>query len=205
MPGSAGSPAASTTPSRRSSYKFAPPLIELEKYCDRQGWKVIKIYQDDGISGKSTDRPALQAMLKDASKGKFQVLAVWKIDRLARSTVDLLNILMTLKHHGVDFCSTTQAIDTTNSMGRMIMTFLGAIAEFERETIIERVNAGISRARDEGVILGRPRAGFDIGKALQMKAEGAGVRRIAKALGVSHGTIHNYLKSVHNTPSAKTA
>ena len=178
--------------------------LELEKYCDRQGWKVVKVYQDDGLSGKSTDRPALQEMLLDASKGKFQVLAVWKIDRLARSTVDLLNILMTLKHHGVDFCSTTQAIDTTNSMGRMIMTFLGAIAEFERETIIERVNAGLSRARDEGVILGRPRAGFDIGKALQMKAEGAGVRRIAKALGVSHGTVHNYLRSVQNTPSAKT-
>lgn len=178
--------------------------LELEKYCDRQGWKVVKVYEDDGISGKTTDRPALQEMLCDAGKGEFQVLAVWKIDRLARSTVDLLNILMTLKSHGVDFCSTTQAIDTTNSMGRMIMTFLGAIAEFERETIIERVHAGLSRARDEGVILGRPRSGFDIGRALQMKAEGAGVRRIARALGVSHGTVHNYLRSVHKTPSPKT-
>ena len=179
--------------------------LELEKYCERQGWVIVKTYNDTGISGSKSDRPALNEMLQDASKNKFQVLVVWKIDRLARSTMDLLNILMTLKNNGVDFCSTTQAIDTTTSYGKMVMTFLGAIAEFERDTIIERVNAGLSRAKANGVILGRPRVGFDVGKALQMNSEGVGVRRIAKELGVSHGTVHNYLQTVHKTPSAKTA
>ena len=175
--------------------------LELEKYCERQGWVIVKTYNDTGISGSKSDRPALNEMLQDAGKGKFQVLVVWKIDRLARSTMDLLNILMTLKNNGVDFCSTTQAIDTTTSYGKMVMTFLGAIAEFERDTIIERVNAGIARAREQGVILGRPRVGFDVGKALQLNSEGVGVRRIAKELGVSHGTVHNYLQTIN--PSIK--
>ncbi|MCX7008756.1 MAG: recombinase family protein [Kiritimatiellaeota bacterium] len=88
---------------------------ELEAYCQRQGWTITKVYEDSGYSGSKSDRPALNAMLADATFGKFAVLVTWKIDRLARSTSDLLNILMTLKSHGVDFCSTTQAIDTTTS------------------------------------------------------------------------------------------
>jgi DNA invertase Pin-like site-specific DNA recombinase len=88
--------------------------LELDKYCERQGWQIVKVYEDSGFSGSKSDRPALNEMLRDAGKSKFQVVVCWKIDRLARSTADLLNILLTLKNNGVDFCSTTQAIDTTN-------------------------------------------------------------------------------------------
>jgi len=175
--------------------------LELDKYCERQGWVVAKVYEDAGISGKNADRQALQQMVQDAAKGKFSVLVVWKIDRLARSVADLLNILNTLRGHGVDFCSTTQAIDTTTSYGKMVLTFLGAIAEFERETIIERVRAGISRAKANGVKLGRPRVGFDIGKALELKGQGLGVRRIAAELGVNYGTVYRYLKAVTKSPA----
>src|ERR1039457_1018978 len=108
--------------------------LELEAYCQRQGWTITKVYEDSGFSGSKSDRPALNEMLSDASKGLFAAILVWKIDRLARSTADLLRILLTLKNHGVDFVSTTQAIDTTTSYGRMVLTFLGAIAEFERDT-----------------------------------------------------------------------
>jgi len=163
--------------------------IELDKYCERQGWTVAKVYEDSGYSGSKSDRPALNEMMKDAAKGKFDVVVVWKIDRLARSTTDLLNILMTLKNGGVDFVSTTQAIDTTNSMGRMIMTFLGAIAEFERDTIIERVKCGLARAKADGIQLGRPRRGFDVNKALEMKRGGYSWSQIAKELKVSSATI----------------
>ncbi len=172
---------------------------ELDKYCERQGWQIVKIYEDSGISGSKRDRPALDQMLQAAAKGSFSVVVVWKIDRLARSVVDLLNILLTLKNYGVDFCSTTQAIDTTTSYGKMVMTFLGAIAEFERDTIIERVKAGIERAKANGVKLGRPRVGFDIGKALELKQQGLGVRRIAAELGMNYGTVYRYLKTVKQT------
>ena len=177
---------------------------ELDAYCERQGWVIAKVYEDSGFSGSKSDRPALKDMLADATKGKFAVLVTWKIDRLARSTSDLLNILLTLKNHGVDFCSTTQAIDTTTSYGKMVMTFLGAIAEFERDTIIERVKAGIERAKANGVKLGRPRIGFDIGKALELKKQGLGVRRIANELGMNYGTVYRYLKSVKQTPAPNT-
>ena len=170
--------------------------LELEKYCERQGWSIVKTYNDTGLSGSKSDRPALNEMLQDSAKGKIDVLVVWKIDRLARSTVDLLNILMTLKANGVDFCSTTQAIDTTTSYGKMVMTFLGAIAEFERDTIIERVNAGISRAREQGVRLGRPRAGFDINRALQLKRDGSSWTNIAKELKVSSATLRRIIPTL---------
>ena len=170
--------------------------LELEKYCERQGWSIVRTYNDTGLSGSKSDRPALNEMLQDASKNKFQVLVVWKIDRLARSTMDLLNILMTLKANGVDFCSTTQAIDTTTSYGKMVMTFLGAIAEFERDTIIERVNVGLSRAKANGVKLGRPRVGFDVGKALQLKRDGSSWTGIAKELKVSSATLRRIIPAL---------
>jgi DNA invertase Pin-like site-specific DNA recombinase len=163
--------------------------LELEAYCQRMGWVVTQTYEDSGISGTKYDRPALQKMLKDAAKGKFDVLMVWKIDRLARSTSDLLSILQQLKALGVDFISTTQSIDTTSSMGKMVLTFLGAIAEFERDTIVERVKCGIQRAKSEGVQLGRPRVGFDVNRVLAMKSEGYSWKQISKELKVSSATI----------------
>jgi DNA invertase Pin-like site-specific DNA recombinase len=138
-------------------------------------------------------------MLRDSAKGKFEVLMVFKVDRLARSTSDLLHILQQLKANGVDFISSTQNIDTTTSMGKMVLTFLGAIAEFERETIVERINSGISRAKAEGVRFGRPRSGFDVNKALEMKRNGKSWNDIAKALGVSKATVRRTL-----TPLLKT-
>ena len=176
--------------------------LELEKYCERQGWKVAKIYEDNGISGSKSDRPALNEMLQDANKGKFDVLCVWKIDRLARSTTDLLNILLTLKTNGVDFCSTTQAIDTTTSYGKMVMILLGAIAEFERDTLIERVNSGIARARANGVRLGRPRVAVDVVRAMAMRDEGLGYKQIAKALGVPRTTVFRTLVAIPKTSAA---
>ena len=116
----------------------------MDEYCKRQGWKVVRVYDDSGFSGAKDDRPALNEMLQDANKGKFDVLCCWKIDRLARSTAHLLHILTQLKNAGVDFCSTTQAIDTTTSYGKMVMTFLGAIAEF--------VHIPVKSATDSGII-----------------------------------------------------
>jgi DNA invertase Pin-like site-specific DNA recombinase len=177
--------------------------LELEKYCQRQDWEIAKVYQDNGISGKTTDRPALQEMMRDAAKGGFVVLVVWKIDRLARSVADLLSILSSLRSNGVDFCSTTQAIDTTTSYGKMVLTFLGAIAEFERETIVERVRAGISRARSQGVKIGRPRVAVDIKKALELRREGLGFKQVAKALGLPRTTVYRVLASIPQPPTVK--
>ena len=179
--------------------------LELEAYCQRQGWTITKVYEDSGFSGSKSDRPALNEMLSDASKGLFAAILVWKIDRLARSTADLLRILLTLKNHGVDFVSTTQAIDTTTSYGRMVLTFLGAIAEFERDTIVERVKSGLARAQAQGVKLGRPRTGFDVHRALEMKRNGSSWGDLAKELKVSSATIRRGLTPLLKNPNRKTA
>ena len=168
--------------------------MELQRFCDRQqDWQIVEIYDDSGISGTKSDRPALTKMMKDASKGRFDVICVWKIDRLARSVSDLLNILNSLRGYGVDFISTTQSIDTTTSYGKMVTTFLGAIAEFERELIIERVKVGIERAKSDGVRFGRPRVGFDVNKAVELKLKGQTWRQVAKELGVAHSTLRRVL------------
>jgi DNA invertase Pin-like site-specific DNA recombinase len=188
------------------SQNTASQKMEIENYCKRQNWVIGKVYEDHGMSGKNADRPALNELLKDVKCGKAgDVVVVFKIDRLARSTSDLLRILSDLKASNVDFCSITQNIETVSPMGKMVLTFLGAIAEFERETIVERVRCGIARARADGIQLGRPRVGFDIGTALKLHKEGQGVRRIGKQLGISYGTVARYIKSVTLTPPVKTA
>ena len=176
-------------------------LLELQTYSERQGWTIAKVYEDKGVSGGKFDRPALQDMLRDAAKGgKFEILACYKIDRLARSTIDLLNILTQLKNAGVDFVSITQAIDTTNSAGRMLMVFLGAIAEFERETIISRVKMGINLARMKGVRLGRPKKQIDMAEVVRLRDEGVSLRDIANKIGVGCGTVYRALAAVPKSP-----
>ena len=177
---------------------------ELEEYCRRQGWKIINTYEDNGVSGTKSSRPALNKMLQDAMDGKAgNVLVVWKIDRLARSTVDLLRVLVELKNAGMDFVSSTQAIDTTTSYGKMVMTLLGAIAEFERDTIVERVRSGISTARANGTVLGRPRTAIDIRRAIQLRDEGYGYKQIAKMMNVPRTTLYRSLSAIPKTPAAQ--
>lgn len=175
-------------------------LIELKKYCERQGWTIAKVYDDSGVSGSKFNRPALQDMLRDSAKGRFEVLATTSIDRLARSTIDLLNILTQLKNAGVDFVSITQAIDTTNSAGRMLMVFLGAISEWQRETIVSNVKIGINRARMQGVRLGRPKKQIDMAEVVRLRDQGISLRTIAKKIGVGNGTVYRALAAVPKSP-----
>ncbi len=178
--------------------------LELESYCQRQGWSVVEVYNDSGISGAVADRPALNRLLKDASQGKMDVVLIWKIDRLARSVAHLLQVLQQLQSSGVGFVSATQQIDTTTAYGRMVLTFLGAVAEFERSLIVERVHAGLSRAKAEGVTLGRPRVAMDVRRAIQLRDnDGLGYKQIAKALNVPRTTLYRTLSAIPKTPLAK--
>jgi len=177
--------------------------LQLEEYCQRQKWRVAGLYEDVGISGSKDDRPAFGRMMKDAEAGKLDVVVVWKIDRLARSTAHLLNTITELKEWGVGFAASTQGISTESSAGRMLTTFLGAIAEFERELIVERVKAGIDRVRSEGVKLGRPRVGFDVAEALRLRDEqGLGYKQVARHLGVARTTVYRTLRAIPKNPAA---
>jgi DNA invertase Pin-like site-specific DNA recombinase len=119
--------------------------------AERRGWQVVEIYRDAGISGaKGRDgRPGLDAMLKDASRRKFDVVMAWAIDRLGRSLVDLLGTIQSLEACGVDLYLDQQAIDTTTPAGKLMFQITGAFAEFEHSMIRTRVNAGLKRAKDQ--------------------------------------------------------
>ena len=178
---------------------------ELTAHCQRQGWQVFKVYRDEGFSGAVADRPALKEMMNDARLGRFNLLVVWKIDRLARSISHLLEVLTELKGLGIGFVSLTEAINTETAQGRMIANFLGSIAEFERELVVERVRAGMARAKANNVKIGRPRTAFDYAKAVELRKQGLGYKAIARALSVPRTTVYRVLKGIPKAPTATKA
>ena len=131
---------------------------ELREYCERRGWNVVAEYVDIGISGAKDRRPELDKLMADARRRRFDVVAVWRFDRFARSVRHLLRALDEFQALRIDFVSLTEALDTSTPSGRMTFTVLGAVAELERSLIAERVRAGLRNARARGVRLGRPKA-----------------------------------------------
>ena len=171
-------------------------LLSVRKYCSIQDWTIAKEYIDKGISGTKDSRPSLDQLKSDCKKGTIQAVVVFKFDRIARSTSHLLECLNLFQRYGVNFASVTEGVDTSTSVGKMVYTFLGAIAEFERSLIQERVKSGIQRAKANGIHCGRPRIGFDVSEAIQLQGDGWSLRRIADKLNVSYGTVNRALKSV---------
>jgi len=135
-------------------------LIELRKFCQNNNYEIVKEYSDT-ISGTKSSRPELDKMLKAMREKKFEAVVIWKIDRLGRSMSHGVQILEEMKNKGVRLIVSSQNFDSETPIGKMVLTFLFAFAEMEREMIIERINLGLSRARAEGIILGRPRGSRD--------------------------------------------
>ncbi len=170
-------------------------LVSIQKYCEAQGWEIAEVYSDVGISGAKDSRPALDRLKSDCVKGKIKAVVVYRLDRLARSVPHLLSTLELFRQNEVGFSSVSESIDTTSAVGRMVTTFLGAIAEFERSLITERVQAGVDRAKAAGVHCGRPRKGLDLGLALSLHKEGKSLREIAKEVHTSYPTVYRYVKA----------
>lgn len=171
-------------------------LIAIRQFCSASGWKMAETYQDVGVSGAQENRPALDQLKKDCLAGKFDCVVVYKFDRMARSVSHLLECLELFRKRGIDFVSISEGIDTSCAVGKMVFTFLGAVAEFERSLITERVNAGIRRAKAEGKHCGRPRIGLDLGQAIALRKQGRSVRDIAKEIHVSTTTVFRCLKTM---------
>jgi DNA invertase Pin-like site-specific DNA recombinase len=180
---------------------------ELKEVAERRGWTVVEVYRDAGISGaKGRDqRPGLDAMLKDASRRKFDVVMAWAIDRLGRSLKDLLGTIDHLKEVGVDLHLDQQNIDTTTPTGKLLFQITGAFGEFERSMIQQRVRAGLKVVKDKlardgkfiskaGKVrrkLGRPGVEPDkIERARQELAKGIGIGKVAREIGLGVGTVH---------------
>ena len=162
---------------------------ELEEYCRRRGWHVFDCYVDKGVSGKKDSRPQLNRMVQDAHERRFDVVVVWRFDRFARSVSHLLRALETFNALGIQFVSLSEQVDTSTPTGKMVFTVLGAVAELERNLIVERVRAGLRHARAKGKRLGRPKKFVDAGQIASLRAAGESWRTISRRMGVSVGTV----------------
>lgn len=173
-------------------------LQELRRYVEARGWTGTE-FVDRGVSGSKDRRPALDALLKDAKRRRFDVLVCWRLDRLGRNLRHLVTMLEELQHVGVAFISMGEGIDCTTPAGKLQLHILAALAEFERERIRERVMAGLARARSNGRQLGRPRTRIPVERlqsVVQLPVDAA-----AERLGVSRSTVKRWRRQVQQSPS----
>ena len=181
-------------------------LISLREYAERRGWTIVGVYVDNGYSGaKSNTRPALQRLWKDARQRKFDVVAVWKLDRFGRSLRDLVNSLDEFRSLGIEFVSLTEAIDFGSSLGAVMFALIAAMAEFERNLIRERVAMGLERVRRQGKRIGRPRIDVDPRQIAGLRARGHSWNQIASQLGIGKGTAQRAYANLPKTLPADTA
>src|SRR6185437_14029117 len=170
-------------------------LLDLEQLASQRGFAIVKRYVDHGVSGTRARRPGLDEMLADARRARFNVLLVWSCDRIARSTRHLLEVLDELSRLEIQFVSFREALDTSGALGRAVTVIIGAIAELERALIIERVRAGMRRARLEGRHIGRKPLTLDEPAIISDRARGLSLRQIAKAHQVSTATVRRVLRA----------
>ena len=173
-------------------------LIELRDHCSKMGWEIVKEYADGGLSGTlSRDkRPALNSLIKDAYRKRFDSVVCWDISRIGRSIKELILFLSDMKDRGIGICSVRQGFDTSTSMGEIMFQFVGILSSGEREMIWERTLAGLERARREGKTLGRRKVTNDTmtAKIIELRTANRSIREIASEVGVSRGTVSNVLK-----------
>jgi DNA invertase Pin-like site-specific DNA recombinase len=169
-------------------------LLDLRQFAAQKGFQLVQEYVDHGICGARARRPALDKMMEDARRHKFDVLLVWSCDRLARSTKHLLQTLDELNGFGIQFLSQREAIDTEGPLGRAIIVIVSAMAELERCIIIERVRAGMRRAKLEGRRIGRQPLQVNLAALLRDRERGLSLNQLAKAHGISKASVCRVLK-----------
>ena len=167
---------------------------DLMEMAQRRNFEVVDIYEDDGVSGAKTRRPELDRLLKDAKRGRFKVVAIWKLDRLGRSTPHLISLLETFQSYGIDLISLSEGLDFSTPSGRLMYTVIAAFAQFERDGIRERVRAGISNARAKGVRLGRPSNSVTAEQIAAKLSEGKNHAAVAAELGISRSSVFGILQ-----------
>ena len=172
-------------------------LAELRQFVERHGWMLFDEYVDT-MSGSKASRPALDKLMADAQQRLFDCVVVWKLDRFGRSVLHLSQQLAALARYKVRFVAVTQAVDTdeSNPCAKLLMNMLSAVAEFERELIIERTMAGIEAARKRGVQLGRRPRVFRRDEVIRLRAEGWSWKAISTALGVPVGTCRGAVEPI---------
>jgi DNA invertase Pin-like site-specific DNA recombinase len=179
-------------------------FYDLRQMAQQRGYQIVEEYTDT-ISGAKVRRPGLDQMMRDARRSRFDVVLVWASDRIARSVKHFLDVLDELNRLNIEFISFREQIDTGGPLGRAVVVIIGAIAELERNLIIERVRAGMRRARLEGRHIGRKPLELDRNAILRDRQQGQSLGQLAKSYRVSRATIHRVLREHASTTLEKSA
>lgn len=172
-------------------------LRELRTYTAARSWSVVE-YVDRGVSGAKDRRPALDQLVLDAKRRRFDVVVCWRLDRLGRNLRHLVGLIAELESLGVAFVSLNEGIDCTTPAGKLQLHILAALAEFERERIRERVLAGLQRAKSQGRRLGRPCVEVPLERV--RRVAGLPTSQAAATLGVSASTMKRRRRAVQQSP-----
>ncbi len=164
-------------------------ILDLRKLAAQRNFEVVREFSDRGVSGSKAKRPGLESLLADARRGEFSVVLVAAFDRIARSTKNFLEVVDELNSLSVEFVSAREAIDTSGPMGRMFLTMVGSIAELERSLIVERIKAGMRRAKIEGRRLGRAPLDVDREALVRDRLSGMSLTDVANKYGISRASV----------------
>ena len=178
---------------------------EVRAFVAARGWETVEAYQDVGVSGARARRPGLDNLLKDAWRGRFEAVIVWDLSRMARSTLNALELLREFEQIRVRLIAVKQTFDTDTPLGKAFFTLAAMFAELERSILIERVRAGMARARAEGKRIGRPERRVDLELLARLRAEGRSIRQIARDLAVPSSTIAKRLKLLAHPEAGASA
>ncbi len=170
-------------------------MHDLRSLAAQRGLEIVEEYTDR-ISGAKARRPGLDKLLADARRGKFDIVLIWAFDRIARSVRHLLDVLDELNRLNVEFISFRENIDSGGPLGRAMIVIIGAIAELERNLIIERVRSGMRRAKLEGRRIGRAPLEVDRSALLRDRAGGMTLAEVAKAHRISKASVCRVLKQI---------
>jgi DNA invertase Pin-like site-specific DNA recombinase len=179
-------------------------FYDLRQMASQRGFEIVAEYTDR-ISGAKARRPGLDDLMRDARRGKFDIVLVWASDRIARSVKHFLEVLDELSRLNIEYVSFRENIDTGGPLGRAVVTIIGVVAELERSLIVERVRAGMRRARLEGRHIGRPSLDLDRVAIFQDRRQGMSLGQIARTHRASRATIHRIIQAEmpENQPVSK--
>jgi DNA invertase Pin-like site-specific DNA recombinase len=179
-------------------------LLDLRQMAAQRGLEIVQEYSDK-ISGVKAKRPGLDQMMVDARRGKFDVVLVWASDRIARSVKHFLEVLDELNRLNIEYVSFRENIDSSGPLGRAVVVIIGAIAELERSLIVERVRAGMRRAKLDGTHIGRNPLILDHEAIHSERCQGHSLRQIAKNNRISTATVQRVLHRYAPTSQEKIA
>jgi DNA invertase Pin-like site-specific DNA recombinase len=167
---------------------------DLMRYAEHNGLEVVETYVDHAVSGRKRNRPALDRLREDLKADKFSTVLFYKVDRVGRDAMNVLNLRNEFDQHNVRMVVTTQGIDSSNPTGKLMLTILAGIAEAELDTLVERTKAGLARTKANGTVLGgsKPKP-FNAHQAQQLLSEGRSHQEISRLMNVPRATLYRKL------------